>query len=102
MLLLSCCSRWGFPPFFITMEQKLVTNKTKIIREEMLQVADTVAREKNIEKAIVFEAMEEALQKVARSKYGQGRDIRVSIDKETGDIELNSYRQVVEKINKDE
>ena len=84
------------------MEQKLVTNKTKIIREEMLQVADTVAREKNIEKAIVFEAMEEALQKVARSKYGQGRDIRVSIDKETGDIELNSYRQVVEKINKDE
>ena len=39
----------------------MVTNKTKIIREEMLQVADTVAREKNIEKAIVFEAMEEAL-----------------------------------------
>ncbi len=37
---------------------------------ELLQVADTVAREKNIDREIVIEAMEEAIQKAGRSKYG--------------------------------
>ena len=68
----------------------------------MLQIAEVVAREKNIEKVVVFEAMEEALQKVARSKYGQARDIRVSIDRDTGDISLNSYKKVVEKVDEEE
>ena len=75
---------------------------TKIIREDMLQVAETVARDKNIEKSTVFEAMEEALKKVAKSKYGQAKDIRVSIDRDTGNISLNSYKTVVDKINKEE
>ena len=80
----------------------MVDNKKKIIREEMLLVAETVAKEKNIEKVIVFQAMEEALQKVAKSKYGQARDIRVSIDQDSGDISLNSYKTVVEKISSEE
>ncbi len=80
----------------------MVDNKNKIIREEMLLVAETVAKEKNIEKVIVFQAMEEALQKVAKSKYGQARDIRVSIDQDSGDISLNSYKTVVEKITSEE
>ena len=68
----------------------------------MLLVAETVAKDKNIERAIVFEAMEEALEKVARSKYGQGRDIRVTINQNSGDISLSSYLQVVEKIDLEE
>ena len=80
----------------------MVISKTKVIREEMLIVAKAVAREKNIEESIVFETMEDALQKVAKSKYGQGRDIRVTIDKETGDISLNSYKEVVEKFSDEE
>ena len=68
----------------------------------MLQVAEVVAREKSIDKSLVFEAMEEALQKAARSKYGQGRDIRVSIDRDTGNISLNSYKKVVEEIEPEE
>tara|TARA_Y100000590_G_C15739759_1_gene1019831 strand:- start:3845 stop:5422 length:1578 start_codon:yes stop_codon:yes gene_type:complete len=80
----------------------MADKKTNIIREEMLQVAETVAKDKNIEQAIVFEAMEEALEKVARSKYGQGRDIRVTINQNSGDISLSSYRQVVEKIDLEE
>ncbi|MBG77360.1 MAG: hypothetical protein CFH22_00856 [Alphaproteobacteria bacterium MarineAlpha5_Bin12] len=75
---------------------------SRIIREDMLQVAETVARDKNIEKSTVFEAMEEALKKVAKSKYGQAKDIRVSIDRDTGNISLSSYRTVVEKINIEE
>ena len=80
----------------------MVNSKTKVIREEMLMVAKAVAKEKNIEESIVFETMEDALQKVAKSKYGQGRDIRVTIDRETGDISLNSYKEVVEKISEEE
>lgn len=65
---------------------------------EMLQVADAVAREKNIDKDIVLGAMEEAIQKAGRSKYGHDHDIRAHIDRKTGDIALKRYREVVEEI----
>ncbi len=74
----------------------MVKEKIKVIREEMLQVANNVAREKNIEKEEVFEAMELALEKATRVKYGLERDIRVKINRETGDISLNSYLKVVD------
>lgn len=61
---------------------------------ELLQVADTVAREKNIDREIVIEAMEEAIQKAGRSKYGHDHDIRAHIDRKSGDIELKRFREV--------
>jgi len=64
--------------------------------KEILQVADTVAREKNIDRDVVIEAMEEAIQKAGRSKYGHDHDIRVKIDRNKGDIKLFHYREVVE------
>ena len=67
----------------------------------MLQVAANVAREKNIEQDEVFDAMEQALEKAARVKYGQDRDIRVSINRDSGDIELNSFLKVVETIDEE-
>ncbi len=74
----------------------MAKQKIKVIREEMLQVANNVAQEKNIEKEEVFVAMELALEKAARVKYGLERDIRVKINRETGDISLNSYLKVVD------
>lgn len=65
-------------------------------RPEILLVADTVAREKNIEREDVFEAMEIAIQKAGRSKYGMEHDIRANIDRKTGAIALSRYREVVE------
>ncbi|MGN7438998.1 MAG: transcription termination factor NusA [Alcanivorax sp.] len=62
---------------------------------ELLQVADTVAREKNIDREIVIMAMEEAIQKAGRSKYGYEQDIRAQIDRKSGDIELKRYREVI-------
>jgi len=64
---------------------------------ELLQVADTVAREKNIDRDIVLEAMEEAIQKAGRSKYGFDHDIRATIDKSSGDIALQRFREIVEE-----
>ena len=63
---------------------------------ELLQVADMVAREKNIDRDIILEAMEEAIQKAGRSKYGHEQDIRAEIDRKSGVIELKRYREVME------
>src|SRR5580658_2739239 len=65
-------------------------------RPELLQVADTVARDKGIDKDEVLEAMEQAIQKAGRSKYGQEYDIRAEIDKRTGEIRLLRFREVVD------
>jgi N utilization substance protein A len=65
---------------------------------ELLQVADAVAREKNIDRSIVIEALEEAIQKAGRSKYGHDHDIRAHIDPKTGMIDLKRYREVVETV----
>lgn len=65
---------------------------------ELLQVADAVAREKNIDKEHVLEAMEEAIKKAGRSKYGHEHDIRARIDRKTGDIQLTRHMEVVEEV----
>ena len=66
-------------------------------RMEILQIADAVAREKNIEKEIVIEAMEHALQKAARSRYGAEHDIRAVIDVKTGEMTLKRVMTVVDE-----
>ncbi len=65
---------------------------------ELLQIADAVAREKLIEREIVIEAMEEAIQKAARAKYGAGYDIRAVIDHKTGDLAMSRAMEVVEEV----
>jgi len=65
---------------------------------ELLQIADAVAREKMIDRMIVIEAMEEAIQKAARSKYGAEYDIRADIHPKTGDLKMARYREIVEEV----
>ena len=65
-------------------------------RLELLQIADAVAREKSIEKEIVIEAIEEAITKGARSRYGAEHDIRAKINPNTGELALTRYVTVVE------
>ncbi|RED51506.1 transcription termination factor NusA [Aestuariispira insulae] len=69
-----------------------------ITRTDMLSVADTVAREKSIDREHVLEAMEQAIQKAGRSKYGHEHDIRATIDRRTGEISLARYIEVVDEI----
>ena len=63
---------------------------------ELLQTAEAVAREKNIEPGLVVEAMEESLARAAKSRYGTEMDIRVSIDRKTGRATFTRVRTVVE------
>jgi transcription termination/antitermination protein NusA len=69
---------------------------TAIARPELLLVADAVAREKSIDRDEVLEAMEQAIQKAGRAKYGQEKDIRATIDRKTGDVRLSRWTEVVE------
>ena len=70
-------------------------------RMELLQIADAVAREKTIERETVIEAMEEAIQKAARSKYGHENDIRAEIDPKTGEIRIFRCLEVVDEVEND-
>ena len=67
-------------------------------RLELLQIADAVAREKSIDKAIVISAMEEAIQKAAASRYGIENNIKAEINSETGSITLMRLLEIVEKV----
>jgi N utilization substance protein A len=67
-------------------------------RPELLQVADTVARDKGIDRDEVLQAMEQAIQKAGRSKYGQEYDIRAEIDRKSGEIRLMRFREVADPV----
>ena len=67
-------------------------------RLELLQIAEAVAREKSIEREIVIAAMEDAIQKAAKSRYGSENEIRAKIDDKTGEIKLARLLEVVEGV----
>ncbi|MCH7629155.1 transcription termination factor NusA [Novosphingobium sp.] len=67
-------------------------------RAELLAIANSVASEKMIDKSIVIEAMEEAIQKSARNRYGAENDIRAKLDPRTGDLRLWRVVEVVEDV----
>ena len=68
-------------------------------RLELLQIADAVAREKSIDRQIVLEAMEDAIQKAARSRYGQETEVRAEINPKSGEIRLSRLLNVVENVD---
>jgi N utilization substance protein A len=68
---------------------------------DLLQVADAVARDKGIDRDEVLQAMEQAIQKAGRSKYGQEYDIRSEIDRKSGQIRLLRFREVAEPVEND-
>ena len=70
----------------------------RIDSTELIRIADAVAAEKSIDKDLVLTSMETAIEKAARTRYGSENDIYVSIDRETGIIELGRKLKVVEKV----
>jgi transcription termination/antitermination protein NusA len=70
-------------------------------RLELLQIAEAVAREKSIDRTLVLSAMEDAIQKAAKSRYGSENEIRAEIDPRTGEIKLSRLLEVVEKVTLD-
>ena len=67
-------------------------------RLELLQIADAVAREKVIDRQIVLAAMEDAIAKAARSRYGAETEIHADINPRTGELRLSRYLHVVDAV----
>ena len=67
-------------------------------RLELLQIVDAVAREKSIDRSIVLASMEDAMQKAARSRYGQETEVRAEIDPKTGVIKFSRLLLVVDEV----
>src|SRR5919198_128669 len=70
-------------------------------RLELLQIADAVAREKSIDRGIVIAAMEDAIQKAARSRYGSETEVRAEINPKTGEMRLSRLMLVVDQVEND-
>lgn len=68
-------------------------------KAELLAIADSVAKEKLIDKAIVIEAMEDAIQRAAKNRYGVENDIRAKLDPISGDLRLWRVVEVVEQVD---
>src|SRR5512132_1062685 len=67
-------------------------------RLELLQIADAVAREKSIDRGIVIAAMEDAIAKAARSRYGAETDVHAEIEPKTGELRLSRHMLVSEAV----
>ncbi len=70
-------------------------------RLELLQIANAVAQEKSIDRGIVIQAMEDAIQKAAKTRYGAENEIRCEIDSKTGETRLSRVLTVVEDVEND-
>ena len=68
-------------------------------RAELIAIANSVASEKMIDRSIVIEAMEDAIQRAARARYGAENDIRAKLDPDTGDLRLWRVVEVVEQVD---
>ena len=75
-----------------------MANAISANRAELIAIANSVASEKMIDKAIVIEAMEDAIQRAARARYGAENDIRAKLDPETGDLRLWRVVEVVDTV----
>src|ERR1700739_2851314 len=70
-------------------------------RLELLQIAEPVARDKSIDRSIVLASMEDAMQKAARSRYGQETEVRAEINPRTGEVRYSRLLLVVDQVEND-
>src|SRR6201988_2386290 len=70
-------------------------------RLELLEIVGAVAREKSIDRSIVLASMEDAMQKAARSRYGQETEVRAEINPRTGEIRFSRLLLVVDEVEND-
>ena len=85
----------GFGPFFFGVNKNMLNKRADKL--ELLRIAESVALEKSIDKDLIISSMETGIAKAAKSKFGQDNDIKVLINRDSGDIEIFRKLTVVEK-----
>ena len=86
----------GFSPFFFGELHNMLNRG--LDKLELLRIVESVANEKSIDKNIVIESMESAIEKAALTKFGQDNTISVSIDRDTGEIKIKKVLEIVETV----
>lgn len=81
-----------------TRKIKTADHISNLPRHELLHVADAVAREKSIDREEVLSAMEQAIQKAAKAKYGHENDIHATVNRQTGEVSILKHLTVVEVV----
>ena len=67
-------------------------------RLELLQIADAVAREKSIDRMVVIEAMQDAIEKAAKARYGAETEIKAEINPRSGELRLWRLMEIVDTV----
>ena len=65
-------------------------------KQELLRIVEAVATEKSIDQEIILSSMESAIEKAAKTRFGLDTDIRATIDRKSGDINLHKVLKIVE------
>ena len=68
------------------------------MKSELMSVIDQIGREKGIDKEKVLAALESALLTAAKKRFGQGDNIQVDIDTDTGEISIVSKKTIAENV----
>ena len=69
---------------------------------ELIEALTLVSQERGIDKEVIFEAIEVSLVSACKKQFGQNADIRVSVDRETGEYKVMAKKAVVETVADDE
>ncbi len=81
----------GFGPFFFGVNKNMLNRRADKL--ELLRIAEAVALEKSIDKELIISSMETGIAKAAKSKFGQDNEIKVLINRDSGDIEI--FRKLI-------
>ena len=88
----------GFCPFFFRSNEIYNMLNKRSDKLELLRIAEAVASEKSIDKELIIDSMENGIAKAAKSKFGTENDIKVLIDRDSGDIGIYRKLTIVEKL----
>ena len=77
----------GFSPFFFGSNKNMLNKRADKL--ELIRIAEAVALEKSIDKELIIGSMENGIAKAAKSKFGSENEIKVEIDRESGDIGIS-------------
>ncbi len=69
------------------------------MNRELIMVIEQLGREKGIDKEVLFEALETALLSASRKSLGPGDNVRIHIDRKTGDFRIYQRKQVVDEVS---
>ena len=81
----------GFSPFFFRANKNMLNKRSDKL--ELLRIAEAVALEKSIDKELIIDSMETGIAKAAKSKFGQDNEIKVLINRDSGDIGI--FRKLI-------